>query len=120
MDSAPAPSAPTLAPAPTLPPSTEAPTTEAPTTAAPAEGMLLATHGGWSFYKVETADTSDDGITAACKGAGMVVPCTGGTGCRYNDDKCTMTSEVGCGNPMLTTAKQIAGCSMPRTCDAFT
>merc|ERR1719235_74523 len=87
MDSAPAPSAPTLAPAPTLPPSTEAPTTEAPTTEAPAEGMLLATHGGWSFYKVETADTSDDGITAACKGAGMVVPCTGGTGCRYNDDK---------------------------------
>jgi hypothetical protein len=47
----------------------------------------------------------------ACKNAGLVVPCTGAPGCHYNNKgkECVQTSEVGCGNPMSTTAFALCG-----------
>merc|ERR1719335_886585 len=47
------------------------------TSSAPSSGTLLVTYGGWEFYKVETSDTSDDGIISACTEAGLVTPCAG-------------------------------------------
>jgi len=84
-------------------------------------GNELGSHGGWTFYKVPTKDTSDQGTLNACKNAGLVVPCTGAPGCRYNNNgkECTQTSEKGCGNPMSTTSKASCGGKWPRDCDKF-
>jgi len=85
----------------------------------PRKGSTIKGYGGWEFAKVPTSDTSDKGIIAACKKAGMKVPCAGSDSCRYtNKAQCVVTSEVGCGNPMMTTAKQ-SGCTYPRGCPAF-
>jgi len=82
----------------------------------PRKGSTLKSYGGWSFAKVPTSDTSDNGIIAACKAAGMKVPCAGTDSCSYtNKQHCVVTSEVGCGNPMITTARQ-SGCNIPSQC----
>jgi len=81
----------------------------------------LAAHGGWTFYKVPTKDTGDAGIKAACQAAGLVTPCAGAAGCRFNGGGCTMTSETGCGMPMWTTAKAVCGGrTYPSKCSQFT
>merc|ERR1719231_2124896 len=70
-------------------------------------------HGGWTFYKVSTSDTSDNGVKAACLKAGLVVPCAGDSGCSFYASDCTLTSERGCGNPMQTTSMAKCGSKRP-------
>jgi len=82
--------------------------------------IKLGQHGGWIFYKVATSDTSDAGVKAACKGAGLIVPCAGSSGCHFNSKKCTVTSETGCGNPMNKTRQALCGSSvLPNKCAAL-
>jgi len=84
-------------------------------------GDELGSHGGWTFYKVPTKDTSDAGTMKACKDAGLEVPCAGAPGCHYNNKakECVQTSEKGCGNPMSTTSKSVCKGKWPRDCKAF-
>jgi len=84
-------------------------------------GSELGSHGGWTFYKIPTKDTSDQGILNTCKNAGLVNPCAGAPGCHYNNKgkECVQTSERGCGNPMSTTSKASCGNKWPRDCKKF-
>jgi len=50
---------------------------------------MIASHGGWSFYKVPTNCTTDICVASACSTAGMVTPCAGPSDCGYNNAICT-------------------------------
>ena len=77
---------------------------------------MIASHGGWSFYKVPTTCTTDMCIASVCEAAGMVTPCAGSSECGYSNAICTVTSEVGCETPMKTTSHVLCGA---RYCDSF-
>jgi cysteine-rich repeat protein len=82
--------------------------------------FFLVGHGGWNFYKVPVLGRmSDVNVHAACQAAGLVTPCAGAAGCRYNNNNCTVTSEVGCGNPMMTTAGRLCNGARPNACVAI-
>jgi len=49
---------------------------------------------------------------------GLVLPCAGGDGCKYNGGSYVMTSETGCGHAMLKVSKA-AGCRSPTRCKAL-
>jgi hypothetical protein len=61
---------------------------------------------------------TDNNVHATCQRFGMETPCAGAAGCRYNNNICTLTSEVGCGNPMRTTSQSLCNTN-PGTCDAM-
>eukprot|EP01062_Namystynia_karyoxenos_P056123 TRINITY_DN4707_c0_g1_i1.p1 TRINITY_DN4707_c0_g1~~TRINITY_DN4707_c0_g1_i1.p1 ORF type:complete len:1648 (+),score=334.87 TRINITY_DN4707_c0_g1_i1:109-4944(+) len=92
----------------------------------PGRFCLLMTHGGWSFYRVridpsnwpagQLQKVTDDVVYSTCYQAsfGQPPPCMGASDlCRfYSRDLCQATSELGCEQPMLTTAIAM-GCSSP-------
>jgi hypothetical protein len=83
-------------------------------------GDFIVAHGGWEFYAVQVNGAmSDVNVHAACQNAGLVTPCTGESGCGFNDEsRCTLTSEVGCGNPMITSSQSLCGTN-PSSCQPF-
>ena len=97
------------------------------TSKCPGEYCLLVTHGGWSFYRVrinpalwpagQGQKVTDDVIYNTCYQAskGQAPPCMGRSSlCRfYSSSLCQATSELGCEQPMLTTAIAM-GCSSPQ------
>merc|ERR1719345_673963 len=90
-----------------------------PFSASHSGGNFLTTHGGWAFFKVPTDKTDDASLKAACQGVGLVLPCAGPNGCSYNGGGCTVTSEVGCGNPMSTTSRAMCSGKYPSQCSAL-
>jgi hypothetical protein len=63
---------------------------------------------------------TDTNVHNTCQSFGMVTPCAGPAGCAYNDNICTLTSEIGCGNPMWTSAKaRCGGTTYPSQCGSF-
>jgi len=80
-------------------------------TPAPVSGKKIGVVAGWEFYAVDALSTNDAGVKAACLANGFVTPCAGSQGCQYNGGGCTLTSEQGCGNPMMTIANTLFGVS---------
>ena len=82
---------------------------------------FLASHGDWHFYKVPTGCTSGACVSKACADAGMVTPCAGPPGCEYNYNEmaCILTSELGCNQPMSTTAGILCGVASTKECSHF-
>eukprot|EP01062_Namystynia_karyoxenos_P069453 TRINITY_DN64949_c0_g1_i1.p1 TRINITY_DN64949_c0_g1~~TRINITY_DN64949_c0_g1_i1.p1 ORF type:complete len:1556 (+),score=561.70 TRINITY_DN64949_c0_g1_i1:72-4739(+) len=86
--------------------------------------QFLATHGGFSYYKVyinpshfrANQPITDDVVAATCiaasRGAPPMAPCqSSSSACKYfSGIHCKATSEQGCEQPMLTTALAM-GCS---------
>eukprot|EP01060_Flectonema_neradi_P029066 TRINITY_DN3938_c0_g1_i3.p1 TRINITY_DN3938_c0_g1~~TRINITY_DN3938_c0_g1_i3.p1 ORF type:complete len:1474 (+),score=300.16 TRINITY_DN3938_c0_g1_i3:70-4491(+) len=86
--------------------------------------QFLATHGGFSFYKVFIEPTlyranqqvTDEVVASTClaasRGTPPMAPCQSSSpACKfYSDIHCKATSEQGCEQPMLTTALAM-GCS---------
>jgi hypothetical protein len=79
---------------------------------------VLASHGGYTFYKVALSGYATSvNIASACEAAGLLTPCPCSSAfashAGFNDavggKSCVVTSEIGCGNPMGTTARA-SGC----------
>lgn len=82
--------------------------------------ILRANWNGYDYWKVPVAGAmSDANVAAACTGCGMSAPCSGPSGCQYNDGLCLQTqNETSCGNPMLDLSSILCG-SAPSSCAAL-
>jgi hypothetical protein len=86
---------------------------------------VLASHGGYKFYKVALSGyATGENIARACEAAGLLTPCPcfSGEWFGYNQGtggmSCVVTSEIGCKSPMSTSSQVACGTS-PALCAAF-
>ena len=79
----------------------------------------LATIGGWKFYKVQVQGqmtSPSQNVKQTCESKGYVNTCVGDSGCYYSGSGCTITSLLGCGNPMKDISTRICNGNIPRDC----
>jgi hypothetical protein len=79
---------------------------------------VLASHGGYTFYKVALSGyATSPNIASACEAAGLLTPCPGGYNSAVGGKSCVQTSERGgdCGFPMGMTALA-SGCPGSTSC----
>ena len=82
-------------------------------------GKLLGQLGNFTFYGVQVMGAmTDTNCRNTCRAAGLNIPCQAQAGCQYNDNLCTITSEMSCGNPMQTLAMKLCN-QNPSGCPAL-